>query len=51
MLKTAISFGLVHIPVGLNPIIKNNNTTFNMIHKKCGERIKYQKYVLYVKKK
>ncbi len=42
--KTAISFGLVHIPVTLNPIIKDNNTSFNLLHKKCNERIKYQKF-------
>ncbi len=42
--KTAISFGLVNIPVTLNPIIKDNDTSFNMLHKKCGERVKYIKY-------
>lgn len=42
--KTAISFGLVNIPVTLNPVIKDNDTSFNMIHKKCGERVKYIKY-------
>lgn len=41
--KKAISFGLVHIPVELNTIIINNDTSFNQIHKQCGERIKYQK--------
>lgn len=41
--KTAISFGLVHIPVDLNPVIKNNDASFNQLHKKCGSRIKYQK--------
>lgn len=41
--KSAISFGLVHIPVELSPIIKNNDTAFNLLHKKCGSRIKQQK--------
>lgn len=47
--KTAISFGLVHIPVELNPVIKNNDTSFNMLHKKCLNRIKYQKVCPYCK--
>lgn len=42
--KTAISFGLVHIPVTLNSIIKNNDASFNYLHKKCHERIKHKKY-------
>ena len=41
--KLAISFGLVNIPVELNPVIRNNDTAFNMLHKKCGERIKQQR--------
>jgi len=41
--KTAISFGLVNIPVELNPVIKNNDTAFNMLHQKCGSRIKQQR--------
>jgi len=41
--KLAISFGLVHIPVELNPVIKNNDIAFNMLHKKTGERIKLQR--------
>ncbi|MDD4188441.1 MAG: Ku protein [Bacilli bacterium] len=43
MAKKAISFGLVHIPIEINPIIYNNDKAFNQLHKKCGERIKYQK--------
>lgn len=43
-LKTAITFGLVHIPVKLNPIIKNNDTSFNYLHKKCLNRVSYVKY-------
>lgn len=43
-LKTSISFGLVNIPVIINPVIKNNDTSFNQLHKKCENRIKYVKY-------
>lgn len=42
--KSTISFGLVNIPVSLNPAILNNDATFNYLHKKCGERISYIKY-------
>ena len=42
--KSAISFGLVHIPVSLNPVISNNDTSFNMLHKDCLKRVKYKKY-------
>ena len=47
---SAISFGLVNIPVVYNPIIKNNDTSFNQLHKKCGSRIHYQKYCDHCKK-
>lgn len=43
-LKTAITFGLVNIPVRLNPVIKNNDTSFNYLHKKCLNRVSYIKY-------
>lgn len=43
-LKTSISFGLVNIPVIINPVIKNNDASFNQLHKKCEHRIKYVKY-------
>ncbi len=39
-----ISFGLVNIPIIMNPIIKNNDTSFNQLHKKCLNRIEYIKY-------
>ena len=39
-----ISFGLVNIPVLLNPIVKNNDVSFNQLHKKCMHRIQYLKY-------
>ncbi len=50
MKKTSISFGLVNIPVAINPIIKNNDISFNQLHKKCNSRIKYVKYCPHCKK-
>lgn len=50
MKKTSISFGLVNIPVQINPIIKNNDIAFNQLHKKCLSRIKYVKYCSHCKK-
>ncbi|HHX32816.1 MAG TPA: Ku protein [Mollicutes bacterium] len=41
--RKSISFGLVNIPVNLNNVIVNNDTSFNQLHKKCNNRIKYQK--------
>ena len=49
-IHSAISFGLVNIPIVYNPIIKNNDTSFNQLHKKCGNRIRYQKYCEHCKK-
>ncbi len=46
----SISFALVNIPVIMNPIIKNNDTSFNQLHKKCLERVKYIKYCPHCKK-
>lgn len=43
-IHSSINFALVNIPVILNPIIKNNDTSFNQLHKKCGNRINYIKY-------
>lgn len=43
MIKSAISFGLVYIPVQLSLVIRNNDIGFNMIHKKYNSRIKYIK--------
>ncbi len=45
-----ISFGLVNIPVVMNPVIKNNDTSFNQLHIKCGNRISYIKYCNHCKK-
>ena len=50
LLKTAITFGLVNIPVRLNPIIKNNDTSFNYLHKSCLNRVSYIKYCPVCKK-
>lgn len=49
-MKSAISFGLVNIPIVYNPIIKNNDVSFNQLHKKCMNRIHYQKYCDHCKK-
>lgn len=49
-LKTAITFGLVNIPVSINPVIKNNDTSFNYLHKKCLNRVSYIKYCSTCKK-
>lgn len=46
-----ISFGLVSIPIVMNPIIKNNDTSFNQLHIKCQERINYIKYCPHCKEK
>ncbi len=45
-----ISFGLVNIPIIMNPLIKNNDTAFNQLHKKCMHRIKYIKYCPHCKR-
>lgn len=50
MRKTNISFGLVNIPININPIIQDNDMTFNQLHKKCLSRIKYIKYCPHCKK-
>lgn len=39
-----ISFALVNIPIVMNPIIRNNDASFNQLHDKCMHRIKYIKY-------
>lgn len=45
-----ISFGLVNIPIIENPIIKNNDTSFNQLHENCLHRISYVKYCPHCKK-
>jgi len=39
-----ITFGLVNIPIIMNPLIRNNDTSFNQLHKKCLHRIQYVKF-------
>ncbi len=41
--KTALSFGLVFVPVTLHTCIKPNDITFNTLYKETGERIRYHK--------
>ncbi len=48
--RFSISFALVNIPIVLSPVIKNNDTSFNQLHKKCLERVKYIKYCPHCKK-
>jgi len=43
-IHSSISFGLVNIPVRVNPIIRNNDTSFNQLHDKCFSRINYIKF-------
>lgn len=49
-MHSSISFGLVTIPIVMNPIIKNNDTSFNQLHKKCMHRVRYIKYCPVCKK-
>jgi DNA end-binding protein Ku len=37
-----ISFGLVSIPIKLYTAVSSQNVSFNMLHRKCGSRIKQQ---------
>ena len=50
MKKSSISFGLVNIPITINPILQDNDVAFNQLHKKCLTRIKYVKYCPHCKK-
>lgn len=45
-----ITFALINIPIVMNPIIKNNDTSFNQLHSKCKHRINYVKYCPHCKK-
>lgn len=42
--KASITFGLVYIPIKLEVAVKNNDISFNQLHRKTKERIKYKKY-------
>jgi len=41
--KTAISFGLVHIPISLHTATTDADIRFNQLHKDTKERIRYKK--------
>lgn len=41
--KSAIAFGLVYIPINLYTATQDNDISFNQLHKKDGERIRYKK--------
>lgn len=41
--KTAISFGLVYVPITLHACVKSDDVSFNTLYKKTGERIHYKK--------
>jgi DNA end-binding protein Ku len=41
--KSAISFGLVYIPIGLLPATQDNDTHFHQLHREDMGRIRYQK--------
>lgn len=43
-IHSSIQFALVNIPVIMNPVIKNNDHSFNQLHEKCKSRIQYVKY-------
>lgn len=49
-IHSSINFALVNIPVVMNPIIKNNDSSFNQLHEKCKSRINYVKYCPVCKK-
>ena len=40
----AISFGLVSIPVNLYLATSSESPSFNLLHTKCGSRIKQQRF-------
>lgn len=42
--RGVVSFGMVSIPVSLYPVIQEKDISFNQIHRKCGSRVKYQKW-------
>ena len=41
--KGSISFGLIYIPVNLQVAAAEEDVSFNLLHKKCGNRINYKK--------
>ncbi len=42
-IKSAISFGLVHIPISLHTATQDNDVHFNQLHKADSSRIRYKK--------
>jgi DNA end-binding protein Ku len=44
MSKASITFGLVYIPVKLEIAVRSNNISFNQLHRKTKERIRYKKF-------
>jgi len=48
-IRSNISFGLVNIPVLINPLVRNNDISFNQLHKKCLNRVTYLKYCSHCK--
>lgn len=41
--KGSISFGLIYIPINLYVATKENNISFNLLHKDCLSRIRYKR--------
>lgn len=41
-IHSSINFGLVNIPVLMNPIIRNNDSSFNQLHDKYLQEKKYK---------
>jgi DNA end-binding protein Ku len=41
--KGSISFGLIYIPISLTVATRDDHISFNMLHEKCHNRIKYKK--------
>jgi len=41
--KSAISFGLVHVPIRMHTATTDNDVKFNQLHKKDHARIRYKK--------
>lgn len=42
--KGSISFGLVHIPVRLFAATENRMVQFNLLHRRCGTRVRYRRW-------
>lgn len=44
MWRGVVSFGMVSIPVALYPAVQDKDIALHQVHRKCGSRIKYQKW-------